>query len=456
MSKSGKGDILIVDDQVATLKVLTTMLTEQGYRVRQAISGPLALKAVQKSPPDLILLDIVMPDMGGYEVCERLKADESTRDIPVIFISALDDVQDKVKAFAVGGVDYMSRLFQEKEVLARLETHLALRAMQKELEEKNAQLEQEIAERKRAEERLQRFADRLETLHVIDVGILSARSPEEIAQFALAGVRYMAPCRRAVIVEFDFEAQEGVLLAVDVDQETTIEKGTRVPLEPMRDIIEVLDRGQSYVMEDLLASAEKHPLAAALFAEGLRSGIIIPLMVEGTLIGSLSLHADSPGLFDREQIMIAREVADSLAVALQNARLVGALRESEERYRSLFDGVPVGLYRSTPEGQLLDINLALVEMGRFPDRQSALAANLTDRYVDPEERGRLLATIEQEGIVRDYEYQARRFDGTIILVKDTVRVIRDANGQALSTRGVWRTSPSASGRRRRYGAIWNE
>ncbi len=164
MSKSDKGNILIVDDQVATLKVLTNMLTAQGYRVRQAISGSLALKAAQKAPPDLILLDILMPDMDGYEVCERLKADEGTRDVPIIFISVLEDVQDKVKGFAVGGVDYMSRPFQEEEVLARVETHLALRAMQKQLEEKNAQLEQEVTERKRAEEALRETNVRLNTL----------------------------------------------------------------------------------------------------------------------------------------------------------------------------------------------------------------------------------------------------------------------------------------------------
>ena len=155
MSKSSKGDILIVDDQLATLKVLTSILTEQGYRVRQAISGPLALKAVQKSPPDLILLDILMPDMDGYEVIERLKADEGTRDIPIIFISVLCDIQDKVKGFAAGGVDYVARPFQEEEVLARVETHLALRAMRKQLEEKNARLEQEITERKKAADQIQ-------------------------------------------------------------------------------------------------------------------------------------------------------------------------------------------------------------------------------------------------------------------------------------------------------------
>ena len=100
-----RGNILIVDDTPDNLRLLSTMLTGQGYEVRSVINGPMALMGVRAEPPDLILLDINMPQMNGYEVCERLKADEHSREIPVIFISALEDVLDKVKAFAVGGVD---------------------------------------------------------------------------------------------------------------------------------------------------------------------------------------------------------------------------------------------------------------------------------------------------------------------------------------------------------------
>ena len=103
------------------------MLAEQGYQVRPVPDGPLALAAAQAEPPDLILLDIRMPEMDGYEVCGRLKADAHTRDIPIIFISALDATQDKVRAFQTGGVDYVTKPFQFEEVLARVETHLALR-----------------------------------------------------------------------------------------------------------------------------------------------------------------------------------------------------------------------------------------------------------------------------------------------------------------------------------------
>jgi sigma-B regulation protein RsbU (phosphoserine phosphatase) len=140
-----KGNLLIVDDKPANLRLLAAMLVEQGYKVRSAINGPLALTATQAAPPDMILLDINMPEMNGYEVCERLKADESTREIPIIFISALDEIQDKVKAFTVGGVDYITKPFQLEEVLARVETHLALRNLQKRLQDANARFEKELA-----------------------------------------------------------------------------------------------------------------------------------------------------------------------------------------------------------------------------------------------------------------------------------------------------------------------
>ena len=140
-----KADILIVDDTPANLRLLSQMLAEHGYRVRPVPDGPLALEATRAEVPDLILLDIRMPEMDGYQVCEHLKADAQTRDIPIIFISALDATQDKVRAFTVGGVDYVTKPFQFEEVLARVETHLALRRLQKQLQDANKKMAQELA-----------------------------------------------------------------------------------------------------------------------------------------------------------------------------------------------------------------------------------------------------------------------------------------------------------------------
>jgi sigma-B regulation protein RsbU (phosphoserine phosphatase) len=144
LQSEGTGDILIVDDTPINLRLLGQMLVEHGYQVRPVPDGAMALDAVHAKPPDLILLDILMPGMDGYEVCEQLKADAQTRDIPIIFISALDATEDKVKAFAIGGVDYITKPFQIEEVLARVETHLALRRLQKQLQDANRRMEREL------------------------------------------------------------------------------------------------------------------------------------------------------------------------------------------------------------------------------------------------------------------------------------------------------------------------
>src|SRR5690242_13989094 len=141
-SVAGTSSILVVDDAPTNLQVLSGMLKDRGYKVRPVPGGKLALLAARRDPPDLILLDINMPDMNGYEVCGRLKADDRLKGIPVIFISALTEQLDKVKAFATGGVDYITKPFQMEELYARVETHLKLRRLQVELEEANARLEQ--------------------------------------------------------------------------------------------------------------------------------------------------------------------------------------------------------------------------------------------------------------------------------------------------------------------------
>lgn len=149
-----QGNILVVDDTPENLRLLIGILSEKGYEVRPAPNGELALSGAQGFPPDLILLDIMMPEMDGYEVCKKLKADARTRDIPVIFISAINDVLDKVKAFAVGGVDYITKPFQVEEVLARVETHLALRFLQKSLQDKNQDLSETLEQLKATQNQL--------------------------------------------------------------------------------------------------------------------------------------------------------------------------------------------------------------------------------------------------------------------------------------------------------------
>jgi putative two-component system response regulator len=143
------GDILIVDDTPENLRILWELLRSEGYNSRAVSDGAAAIEAATASPPDLILLDIVMPTLDGFEVCRRLKQDPRLRNVPVIFLSALDDVGDKVKAFTAGGVDYIAKPFQFPEVRMRVETHLRLRRLQVELEAHNRHLVDLVSEQVR-------------------------------------------------------------------------------------------------------------------------------------------------------------------------------------------------------------------------------------------------------------------------------------------------------------------
>jgi PAS domain S-box-containing protein len=158
-----KGNLLIVDDDLNVRQTMEAFLTREGYEVRCAPNGEMALMFAHEDPPELILLDIRLPDLDGFQVCRRLKEDKKTRDIPVIFISALDEVVEKVKGFAAGGLDYVTKPFQSEELLARVETHLALKRLQIQVEAQNARLEQEIIKSRRTEEQIKQAAEEWRT-----------------------------------------------------------------------------------------------------------------------------------------------------------------------------------------------------------------------------------------------------------------------------------------------------
>lgn len=159
-----EADILLVDDIPDNLRVLSTILEAEGYRCRKAISGPLALKAIALAPPDLILLDITMPIMDGFEVCRQLQASEIAQDIPIIFLTARDAEAEKEQAFSLGAADYIVKPFMAYEVLLRVRHQLALRRQRQQLESQNQQLQAEIKERQQAESELRRQRQRSEEL----------------------------------------------------------------------------------------------------------------------------------------------------------------------------------------------------------------------------------------------------------------------------------------------------
>lgn len=177
MTSTSGGDILIVEDTPASLRLLSDLLTHAGYSARRARDGKIALLSALAQPPELILLDVRMPDIDGYEVCRHLKGDARTRDVPVIFLSALRETEDKVLAFQLGAVDYISKPYQPDEVLARVRTHVELGRLRRGLEEAVRQRTLEYAE---AAEQLRRSQEQLQEL----AGFLQHVREEERARIA--------------------------------------------------------------------------------------------------------------------------------------------------------------------------------------------------------------------------------------------------------------------------------
>lgn len=303
---------------------------QEGYSVRPVPEGRLALKSALAQPPDLILLDIMMPDITGYEVCVELKAHDETRNIPVIFISALNEVFDKVHAFAVGGVDYVTKPFQAEEVLARIRTHLCLLASQKRLQEQNILLQQEIQERRQAETALQKrnaqlaflahvgqmFSSSLELQHVLKTALTEIQTLLHVISasfWLLSRDRAELVCMEAIgpntenIMYWHLHIGEGITGWVAQQGKSVIVQDTR--LEPRH--IKAVDEQSG--ME-------------------VRSMISIPLCVKGEVIGVLNVVDDKPGHFSSEELWLLEPVAAAAAIAIENARLYAtAQQEIAER-----------------------------------------------------------------------------------------------------------------------------
>jgi CheY-like chemotaxis protein len=184
-TENPKGNILIVDDLIENLHFLYDILSKQGYKVRSVTNGKMALRTVRNNPPDVILLDIKMPDIDGYQVCSILKDDEETSDIPIIFLSALNEVFDKVKAFEVGGVDYITKPFQTEEVIARIQTHITL-------QQQKHQLRQEIDQHQQTAEILYQSRALLTSLlNSSRDGIIAMQSIRDMVTGEIKDFRYL-------------------------------------------------------------------------------------------------------------------------------------------------------------------------------------------------------------------------------------------------------------------------
>jgi DNA-binding response OmpR family regulator/putative methionine-R-sulfoxide reductase with GAF domain len=300
MNDSVLGNILIVDDSPENLRLLSQMLTEHGYKVRAVRSGAQAITAAQASPPDLILLDIMMPEMDGYEVCRRLKADECTGDIPILFLSALGDVEDKIKAFTSGGVDFITKPFQAQEMLARVRTHLTLRDLNRELQTANAELARQIEE-------LQAARDRQAVLRQTGIELSFKLSLDYVLDVAIdAAIRLgLADAAFIALVEGD----NLMIVRALGEYEST-------PSIPIHEGItgRAIREKHAEFVPDVESDPDYHVIVPGTVAQ-----ISIPLITQNRVVGSLTLEAKQAGRFSDAIFEALSLLAAQVAIAIDNA-----------------------------------------------------------------------------------------------------------------------------------------
>ncbi len=332
----GANTVLVVDDNRANLHLLTRVLSRRGYAVRASPGGRLALNSVRSHLPDLILLDVMMPDLDGYEVCTMLKADERTRDIPVIFISAAAEVFDKVKAFSVGGVDYITKPFQVEEVLVRVKTHLAIRNLQENLKQKNAQLEQEIVDRERIEEVLQRRNQELGLLNRLGQELTATLDLQLVTKRLLRAVTEIIGAKGASVWlwEEDRVESEG---NDDAKRHLTcwavIHRGeerppTNLSVESGQGVVGwVAQTGKGVIVDNVHDDNRFFSGIDEQTGFSTQSMLAVPLRTRGTIVGVLEAVNKLEGAFDDDDLALVETLAASAAIAADNARLVDTLRQ---------------------------------------------------------------------------------------------------------------------------------
>ncbi len=338
--------ILIVDDEPHNLDVLNKSLQESGYRVLVAIDGEKALKRVSHIKPDLILLDVKLPGIDGFEACRRLKAMDTVKDVPIIFITVETDAVNKVKGLETGAVDYIIKPFQPEEVMARIDKHLTIHRLQKQLEEQNMRLQREIAERRQAEEALREHALSLENLEKIDRVISQSTDLEKMLNDVLNVVLSIFDCDRAwLLYPCDPEAP-----AWRVPMEKTkpgypgaCEENTEYPMTP--------DAAEGF--RDLLAT--KEPIVAEFKPKepdwdqedkyGVRSAINIAVFPKAGKPWIFGLHQCSrTRIWTKTEQRLFREISQRVGDGLSSLRFLRDLTESEKKAHDILNNTKLHMW----------------------------------------------------------------------------------------------------------------
>lgn len=316
--------ILVVDDTPTNLEVLFDFLSHAGFKVLFAEDGESALEKAHYVPPSLILLDILMPGIDGFETCRRLKASPVTADIPVIFLTALTDIPDKVKGFALGAVDFITKPLQYEEVLARVNTHLRLQALAQQLQDQNRRLEYEIQERKQAEAALKQQNQRSQLFASVILKIRQSLQIDDILQTSVTEVKAILQADRVLVYRLWPDGTgSGVAEAVEPGLPQVM--GVTFPEEIFPEEIR-----QEYLQGRIrtLDNVHQDENVAACLVDFLQqfqvqAKLVVPILTQGDLWGLLIAHqCSSPRHWTPFETELLQQLANQMAIALTQAQLL--------------------------------------------------------------------------------------------------------------------------------------
>ncbi len=442
-------NILVIDDTPDNLRLISKIIESEGYIVRKALNGRMALQSAQRNPPDLILLDINMPEMNGYEVCQQLKASKITAHIPIIFISALAQINDKVKAFDLGGQDYITKPFQELEVLIRIKNQLLIQQQQKHLldqqqllAQKNHQLEQEVQERQRAEMEVRRLNSDLEqrveirtselqqslnfeaTLKRISDKVRDSLDQHQILETAVKelATALAVYCCDAVLYSPDHKLS--IIRYQYVPSGSNPSQGQLLYLYDAPEIYRQLQDQRSN-----LAFCQIEPTSIGNNSSILACPVFDEQVEQLGILGDLWLFKDKGDYFSDMEIHLVQQVANQCAIALRQARLYEAAQQQVQelaRLNQLKDDFlsTISHELRTPIANMkmaLKLLLNMVERGKNSDPENYNLALLNDKAA--QYLGILQSECERElSLIEDLLNLQHLEAGVYLLKNSTIRL----------------------------------
>ncbi len=469
-------EILVVDDDADNLQLITSILIGKGYRVRPASDGAIALRSINAKLPDLILLDINMPEMDGYQVCRRIKANRLSRKIPVIFISGLTDTTRKVEGFNAGGVDYITKPFDNDEVLARVETHLSVHKLQRQMVAQNLKLEQEIKERKQVESMLQqahadleaRVLDRTRELREINRQLASeieVRRRSEQENLRRAGE--LALLNRVIAASVSETKADAILAIACKELARAFEQGQSMAIlfdkeEDRADVVAeymsenqslpsaidhrfelgehtafsgLLMQNQAVMVTDIDADSRFTTVMDFFRRRRTRAVLMTPVSANGKTVGWIMNEDPEPYSFSQDQVRLAQSVADQVSSVLTRIVIDEERRKLEDQYHQAQKMEAIGKLTGGVAhdfNNILTVIMGVTDLMRLQQARNSPLLHRLNQVHDAASRaadlvGQLLAfsrqqvlqptTIDLNQVIGNFEKMLRRVIGEDIEMK---------------------------------------